>query len=606
MSPSDWDQSDIKPIPKKDKDSRDPLQNRCITIMCCVAKIYSGILNRRLQNYLEKNQILVEEQNGFRASRSCIDHVLVLCTILRNRKSMGLHTFLTFIDFQKAFDSVDRDLLLFKLSKIGIFGRFYGAISAMYSNPRSRIILNDHETEYFECPIGVKQGDCISATLFATFINDLAKEIKQTGVGLRLNTNMEDPNLESNMLVNILMYADDIVLLTENEPDMQFLLSIVECWCSKWRLEVNLTKTNVMHVRGPGKSKSMFMFIFNRRPVDYCNSYRYLGVTLNEFLDYNFTSENQAEPAGRALGAIITKTIKNGGLPYNVYTMLFESCCTSVSDYGSEIWGFEPRGGVTKIHLRAARSYLGLPKNATSVGVLAEINWIEPVYRSQIRMVRQYLRVTQMDENRLTKKVISWDKKVSDYFPFPTWYQEIKTIFATHNLMAFFDQGGDASHIISNLKQSMLVKQNVELKAKCESKPKLRTFVTFKEFGKTPDYIKMPISYVQKKFLAKTRLSTLAIRIETGRYERPRLQANQRLCPSCKDGQSIENEEHFIFFCTKYNILRQLWLIKLNKPDNFVNMNCSEKFKVIFDQSDNVKITAQYIIDCYDVRSKLV
>ena len=99
---------------------------------------------------------------------------------------MGLHTFLTFIDFQKAFDSVDRDLLLFKLSKVGIFGRFYGAISAMYSNPRSRIILNDHETEYFECPIGVKQGDCISATLFATFINDLAKEIKQTGVGLNL------------------------------------------------------------------------------------------------------------------------------------------------------------------------------------------------------------------------------------------------------------------------------------------------------------------------------------------------------------------------------------------------------------------------------------
>ena len=105
-------------------------------------------------------------------------------------------------------------------------------------------------------------------------------------------------------------------------------------------------------------------------------------------------------------------------------------------------------------------------------------------------------------------------------------------------------------------------------------------------------------------FLAKTRLSALAIRIETGRYERPRLQANQRLCPSCKDGQSIENEEHFIFFRTKFNILRQLWLIKLNKPDNFVNMNCSEKFKVIFDQS--VKITAQYIIDCYHVRSKLV
>ena len=247
LSPSDWDQSNIKPIPKKDKDNRDPLQNRCITIMCCVAKIYSGILNRRLQDYLEKNEILFEEQNGFRASRSCIDHVLVLCTILRNRKSMNLNTFLAFIDFQKAFDSVDRHLLLYKLSKIGIFGKFYGAISAMYSNPRARIILNEHETDYFECPIGVKQGDCISATLFAIFINDLGEQIKQSGIGLKLNCNVE--NVEPNLMVNILMYADDLILLTENENDMQFLLYLVETWCSKWHLEVNLTKTNIMHIR---------------------------------------------------------------------------------------------------------------------------------------------------------------------------------------------------------------------------------------------------------------------------------------------------------------------------------------------------------------------
>ena len=55
LNPTDWDKNDIKPIPKKDKEPRDPLQNRCITIMCCVAKIYSSILTQRLQNYLEKN-----------------------------------------------------------------------------------------------------------------------------------------------------------------------------------------------------------------------------------------------------------------------------------------------------------------------------------------------------------------------------------------------------------------------------------------------------------------------------------------------------------------------------------------------------------------------
>ena len=55
LNPSEWSLSDIKPIPKPDKDQRDPLQNRCISIMCCVAKLYSGILTSRLQSRKEQN-----------------------------------------------------------------------------------------------------------------------------------------------------------------------------------------------------------------------------------------------------------------------------------------------------------------------------------------------------------------------------------------------------------------------------------------------------------------------------------------------------------------------------------------------------------------------
>ena len=128
LNPTNWDFSDIVTIPKKDKEARDPLQNRCITIVCCVAKIYSSILNKRLQKYLESNNILAEEQNGFRVGRSCIDHIFVMCTVLRNRKLLGKETFLCFIDYKKAFDSVDRNLLLYKLSSIGVNGHMYSAI----------------------------------------------------------------------------------------------------------------------------------------------------------------------------------------------------------------------------------------------------------------------------------------------------------------------------------------------------------------------------------------------------------------------------------------------------------------------------------------------
>ena len=95
-----------------------------------------------------------------------------------------------------------------------------------------------------------------------------------------------------------MLYADDIVLFAENELDLQFLLNIVETWCEKWRLEVNLTKTNILHIRVKRKLQSRYMFLFNKRPVPYCTFYRYLGCTINEYLDYSFTAEVQSDSAG--------------------------------------------------------------------------------------------------------------------------------------------------------------------------------------------------------------------------------------------------------------------------------------------------------------------
>ena len=121
------------------------------------------------------------------------------------------------------------------------------AISAMYSNPRSKVLLNEYETDFFDCPIGVKQGDNISATLFSIFINDLAEEIKATGIGLDLTENVANVDFKESykdLFLNILLYADDIILMTSNENDLQFLLNVVEQWCHKvaFRSELNKNK----------------------------------------------------------------------------------------------------------------------------------------------------------------------------------------------------------------------------------------------------------------------------------------------------------------------------------------------------------------------------
>ena len=74
FSPQEWLKSELKPLFKGgDKNPRNPLDHRPICIMSCIAKIYSSVLNVRIQNHLNANNLLSDTQNGFRAGRSCID-----------------------------------------------------------------------------------------------------------------------------------------------------------------------------------------------------------------------------------------------------------------------------------------------------------------------------------------------------------------------------------------------------------------------------------------------------------------------------------------------------------------------------------------------------
>ena len=603
-NPSDWDFSDIIPIPKKDKDPRDPLQNRCITIICCVAKIYSSILNSRLQRYLETNNILAEEQNGFRAGRSCIDHIFVMCTVLRNRKALGKDTFLCFIDYQKAFDSVDRNLLLYKLHKIGITGNMYKAISSLYSNPRSRIILQDYSTDYFDCPIGVKQGDCLSPTLFSIYINDLSFEIRNSNTGINIDIEDIAGNIDTTVL-NILLYADDIVLFAENEEDLQSLLFIVQVWCEKWRLQVNLAKTNILHVRSKRKMQSKFVFIFNNHPVIYCKFYKYLGCYINEHIDFDYTSKMQSDSAGRALSSIVTKMIKNKGFPFSIYSILYQSCVCSISQYGGEIFGYEKYDSSFKLHLRAARAFLGLPKNVASFGLISELDWLLPHFQSQLKMIQYFNRIMCTPSNRLLYKIYVWDRNLNESNQINTWSSEVKSILNQHNLTYIFEnqQIFSIKDIIYKLKTSMREKQQDLIKTECENKPKLRTFLLFKDFQTLPPHVGKPLSFVERKTISKLRLGILPIRIETARYIRPILPEDQRLC-YCNSGQ-VESEYYVLFQCPMYNNLRQTWLNKLFLPENFHTLEQNEKLKIVLNEAQNVRHTAQYLVSLMDLRCLL-
>ena len=128
-----------------------------ISLLSHVGKMYTALLNNRLTAYLESNNILVEEQNGFRKNRSTTEHIFTLTSILDERLSKNIDTFVAFIDFQKAFDWVNRDCLFLRLLENNVDRNLYNTIKSCYDNTICRVRVNDLVTDYFNYNIGVRK-----------------------------------------------------------------------------------------------------------------------------------------------------------------------------------------------------------------------------------------------------------------------------------------------------------------------------------------------------------------------------------------------------------------------------------------------------------------
>ena len=157
--PEDWLAGLIIPI-YKNKGSKDDANNyRGITLLSCLGKLFTSILNHRLTEFCEQNFILNEIQAGFRKGYSTADHVFVLKHLMDLFKSRNKKLFCCFVDYTKAFDSIWREALWHKLISNGIQGKILNVIKSLYAQIKSCVFLNGEKSEFFVSTRGVKQGE---------------------------------------------------------------------------------------------------------------------------------------------------------------------------------------------------------------------------------------------------------------------------------------------------------------------------------------------------------------------------------------------------------------------------------------------------------------
>ena len=221
---------------------------------------------------MEENAAITECQAEFRKNYSTVDQIFNLYAIVQKcLRKKGQKLYVAFADFRKAFDSVRHDKLLYCSRNQEIKGKCFGALSAMYNSLLSCIRANCKYSEFFECPVGVRQGCVLSPSLFSLFINQLENHVTAKGRhGIQLVPGV--------MELFILLFADDVALLW-TPTGLQNQLDCLKTCCQEMKMEVNKDKTKIMVFRKEGFLAKHEKWFYNETRLEVVNNYCYIGFS---------------------------------------------------------------------------------------------------------------------------------------------------------------------------------------------------------------------------------------------------------------------------------------------------------------------------------------
>lgn len=259
--PDAWRVSSLSVIHKKG-DKNIPKNYRGIAVSSILCKLFCLVLYNRLSVFTDDNNVIPPNQIGFRKGSRTSDHVLVLKSLIdKYINGPGKsYLYVCFIDFSAAFDTIWRNA--------GIGGQFLKVIKNMYSSVLFSVKCGTKLTDSFETNVGVKQGCVLSPIFFNIFLSDLPNIFDLNCHPVKLN----------NTSLHCLLYADDLILLSESSDGLQNAIDKLHQYCLKWKLIVNIDKSNVMIFNKAGRLLEKCTFTYGGTNIQITKEYCYLGI----------------------------------------------------------------------------------------------------------------------------------------------------------------------------------------------------------------------------------------------------------------------------------------------------------------------------------------
>jgi hypothetical protein len=659
--PDAWRLAVLVPLLKGgDLDSSLPTNYRGIALLSALSKLFANILEHRLSRFQHETGLISTSQFGFTKDRRTLDPVFILDTLIDKAQADEAELYVTFIDFQKAYDFVPLDALFYKMLRGNMIGPVYKIIHSMYECVSSMVRKGSEFSDVIHQHVGLRQGCILSPCLFSFFIADFPKFLETAECsGIQMH----------NTCVRCLFYADDGALLARTPEDMQHMLNALHQYCALWRMFVNTTKTKVMvfnraRVSAGSALRHAPVFTYNGVPLEVVHEFKYLGVMFSSRrTKYNVCIEHRLAQSKRLVAAWMRRCHVWSFKPDTVISQ-FKTCIMPALEYGVGLWGVGMYNSAawSKIEVfwrSIARCILGVSMRTPNSAVYGDLGWHPFWTRAAWQATAMWTRITEMPSGSLTREAMCvqrdmyahgkdcWLTKFHDTLcgtsfvhdngdanvcvigrdKWDLWFRtpdfslqcsrlhvdegdRIRTIRWETDCLSEFH-----SRAVSTWKKDMLR----ERAKRGDGGNKLRTYALFKtELGFEP-YLVHIDNRDMRVLLSKFRFGICPLRIETGRYEvvnreKKSIPVEQRTCRCCLSSV-VEDEYHFLLQCSAFSHRRQRMfsIVKdiLALSDSELHRGCLVRdnvFARFMSSTDKTVVCAiaRYIWDAFKIREQVL
>ena len=356
--PMSWKVSEIIMIPKPGKNHSLVESYRPIALLPMMSKIFEKIIAKRLNNVIEKYQLIPNHQFGFRCNHSTIDQVHRITNLIEKSLEDKRVCSAVFLDMAQAFDRVWHRGLMHKLKSI-LPETYVQLLKSYLEDRKFRTRVGESYSELRNITAGVPQGSVLGPILYSLYINDVPEEHNCT----------------------LATYADDTAILTtgksveEATAKLERAAHNIVTWTRRWRIKLNEDKS--VYINFTNKNCKQMTMILNGMSLQAANTAKYLGMTLDAKLHWKTHIKMKQEEIKIRFRKLYWLLGRRSELSIKNKVVLYKQVLRPVWAYGSQLWGCAKKSNVDLIQRsqnKILRSIVNAPWYARNKDIHRELD----------------------------------------------------------------------------------------------------------------------------------------------------------------------------------------------------------------------------------------